>query len=228
VGYDLHVTRSLFWPDRERFPIQADEVIALAERDADLVLETQSGLIEFFIRVGPDEALWFGRGELCTKHPRPSLIRRMVEIGSHLDAWVVGDDGEIYGWNGDVTTRQPTHEELRPRSYLLIGAASLRGNSWEAPIGEQAWLDLISAEPDFTMMPWVEARLPSGRTWIQCPPVAYWTRHPSGRPMPFFFNRDHVEAARDPAILARLTELAPLLDARVLDDDFGPPPRITA
>ena len=71
-------------------------------------------------------------------------------------------------------------------------------------------------------MPWVEARLPSGRTWIPCPQVAYWAGHPSGRPVPFLFDRDHIETTRDPATLARLRELAPLLDARVLDDDLEP------
>lgn len=224
MGYDLHITRACFWPDGERFPIRAEEVTALVEREADLALDSPDGvgLIEFFLRVDKEDWLWFRRGELTTKNPRRSLIRRMVEIGHLLDAWVVGDDGEFYGWNGDVTSRQPTQEEMRPPAYLLVGAASPRGYSWEAPIVEQAWLNLVAAQPDFTVMPWVKARLPSGRTWIPCPPVAYWTGHPSGRPVPFFFDGDHVETTRGNATLARLRELAPLLDARVLDDDLKP------
>jgi hypothetical protein len=52
----------------------------------------------------------------------------------------------------------PSRRCGRP-AYHLVGAASPRGYSWEAPIVEQVWLDLVSAQPDFTVMPWVEARL---------------------------------------------------------------------
>jgi hypothetical protein len=223
VGYDLHITRALFWPEADRFPIRVDEMFALLEGEPDLAMLSpgDSRLRSFFISVGVDDWLQFHSGRLSTKHPRPSLIHRMVEIGSLLDAWVVGDDGEIYGWDGDVATRQPTREEMSPPAHHLIGAASPRGYSWESPIAQQAWLDLASTQPDFIVMPWVEALLPSGRRWIPCPRVAYWTGHPSGCPVPFFFaDDDHVEAANDPAILARLRELAPLLDARVVDDDL--------
>jgi hypothetical protein len=224
MGYDLHLTRALFWPDRERFPIRAAEVTALVEREADLALDGPGEFdpTMFFVRVGPDDALQFWRGGLSAKTPQRPLIRRMVEIGHLLDAWVIGDDGEYYGWNGEVTAREPTREELPGPAYLLVGAASPRGYSWEAPILEQAWLELVSAQADFTVMPWVQARLPSGRTWIPCPRLAYWNGHPTGRPIPFFFDQDHIEATADPATLARLRELAPVLDARVLDEELKP------
>ena len=62
---------------------------AVVEGEADLALNTSDGdgLIEFFVRVGDDDWLWFQRGELTTKDPRPPLIRRIVEIGHLLDAW---------------------------------------------------------------------------------------------------------------------------------------------
>jgi hypothetical protein len=223
LGYDLHITRALFWPHAERYPIRADEVMALVEREADLVLDDQNAFdaAQFFVRVGAEDWLEFWRGRLSTKNPEDALVRRMVEIGRLLDAWVTGDDDEIYDWNGEVTVRQPSESELGKPAYQLVGAVDSPAGR-RVPIAEQAWLDAVSAQPDFTIMPQVEALLPSGLRWIPSPPVAHWTGHPSGRPVPFFFDEDHIEVEIDPATLEPLRRLASLLDADILNNHLNP------
>ena len=66
----------------------------------------------------------------------------------------------------------------------------------------------------------IEAELPSGLSMIACPPVACWTGHPSGRPVPFFHDVDLIEVAdADELTEGRMAELAAALSARVADPE---------
>ena len=48
-----------------------------------------------------DDWLMFDGGEIRTKHPRPGPVGRMTDWAARLDAWVIGDDGEVYEWDGE-------------------------------------------------------------------------------------------------------------------------------
>lgn len=79
---------------------------------------------------------------------------------------------------------------------------------------------LTAAEPDFETVSSIEVELPSGLRRIACPPVDYWTGHPSGRPVPFFYDEDLIEVSdADEPTERRMAELATALAARVADPD---------
>jgi hypothetical protein len=81
----------------------------------------------------------------------------------------------------------------------------------------------VAAQPDFATMTRIETTLPSSVRWIPCPPVAGWTGHPSGRPMPFFLDRDVIEVRHaDRPTVRRMATLAASLAAKVLDDEDQP------
>lgn len=167
----------------------------------------------------PGDWLRFSGGKLSTKNPECPLIHRMIEIAAELDAWVLGDAPEVYEWNGDeVTARELKPADLPWPAYFLTRRGVPGGYHRDAPILEQEWTSLVASQPDFAVLTRVEARLPSGLSWIACPPVACWTGHPSGRPVPFFFDEDVVEVTGpDPATVERMLALAPLLAAKVVD-----------
>jgi hypothetical protein len=191
MGYDLHITRAIFWPDSERYPILADEVGNLRD-EPDLTIPP--GVPRDFCTItwqsgtsDGDGWLMFYAGQLKTKHPEPGLVCRMTELGTRLDAWVVGDDGEVYEWDGEqVISRQRGPEAFVWNPRFLTRGTYSSGMNKHAPIQPDEWAKAVAAQPDFVTMTRIEATLPSGVRWITCPPVACWMGHPSGRPVPFF------------------------------------------
>jgi hypothetical protein len=215
MGYEVHITRVIPWMYSRRFPILADEVVGLVRRTPDLDMPEASriSLGEFTLTIGADDWLRFHDGELRTKHPREPLIRRMLAIAATLDAWVLGDDDSVYGLTDDRIVERPAvlADLPYPRSFIARGE----------PISAQQWADLVAIQPDFEWRTRIQARVPSGLRWIDCPAVACWTGHPRGKPVPFFL--DEYEAAidvwqPDTATLTRMRALAPALDADVVDD----------
>jgi len=238
VGYDLHISRATFWPYSSYYPILEQEVIDLIDREADLRLEpNQNGGVSRWItwhdtpadaEESEGEWLQFWRGEIMRKWPSDDMIRRMAGLARSLDAWLTGDDCELYAVNSDgrIASRQRTTEEMHPgfgvhphRFIVRAGGRYL----WEStnPIRHEEWLEVAARQPDFRVTPYVEALLPSGWKTIECPPIAQWVGHPSGKAVPFFqdeYGCVEVHHA-DPATVSRMTELAPLLGAAVRDDD---------
>lgn len=224
MGYDIHITRAFLPADSARYPILAAEVERLAAAEPDLSIATDpSGVVW----AGPPdgrEVLWSRDGRLAAKNPSRGLLRRMTELAERLDAWVVGDDGELHEWTGaELVERQRGPAAFDWQARFLTRGTSCPGLNGHAPIRRDEWTVLVAEQPDFATMTRVEATLPSGVRWIDCPPVACWTGHPAGRPVPFFFADDLVEVrhADDPTV-RRMTALAAILGARVLDGDDRP------
>jgi hypothetical protein len=222
MGYDLHITRALWWVQHARYPILAQEVLDLVRREADLTVSDgpRARPDYFSIMVGDgDDWLIFSESQLYTKNPGNLLKRRMIEVGAALDAWVLGDDPELYEWNGhEVSARELDPADLPLNAYSLTRGCAVGGLNSDAPILKQEWMTLVASQPDFAVLTQVQAKLPSGLSWIGCPPVACWTGHPSGKPVPFFFDEDVIEVSHaDPATVKRMLALAPLLSAKVLD-----------
>ncbi|MFC4066448.1 hypothetical protein [Actinoplanes subglobosus] len=183
MGYDIHITRAVPFYLDHRYPIAASEVRSLVRDTADLVIPDDQAAGSFQILVGDDSWLAFTGGRLHTKNPGDPMIRRMIEIATALDAWVAGDEDEIYTWeNGEVTSDEADLPEITPITL-------------DRPVTAEEWAAHVAATPDLDWFTRVEAVLPSGRRWIDCPPVACWTGHPGGRPVPFF-----VDEAGDGAI----------------------------
>lgn len=214
MGYEVHITRAIPGIYFQRFPIRAAEVLDLARREPDLVpIPPTSSPDYFMLTVGGDDWLLFNHGELRTKHPGEPLIRRMLTLAATLDAWVLGDDDHIYAEeNGEVVARPAVLADL-PYPTCFIARSS--------KIGESEWKSVVGAQSDFAWWDRVEARVPSGLKWFSCPPVACWTGHPSGKPIPFFLDEydEGIEVFQpDPATLTRMRALARLLDAAVVTD----------
>ncbi|MFC0528386.1 hypothetical protein [Phytohabitans kaempferiae] len=249
MGYDLHISRALFWSYGKRYPIMEREFADLIEREPDLWFEPdRKGTRPAFVGEGGDDRIaglpvplglrhfgwhsgtegadggeseWLhvSNGQIQSTWPGEALIRRMAALARSLDAWLMGDDCELYvaAPDGTVTARERTPDDLHP----ALGVHPRRFLTRHArPIPVAEWWALVAGQPDFRVDERIEALLPSGWRLITCPPVAHWTGHPSGRPVPFFHEGDgYVEVAHvDPVTRSRMVELAALLDAGVHDD----------
>jgi hypothetical protein len=217
--------------DSERYPILGAEVDDLVRDEPDLTVPPDAPrrpdlcYIDWGVATSHgDFCLLFRAGRLSCTHPEPERVRRMTELAVRLDAWVIGDDGEVYEWDGiRIVVRQRDLEAfVSYRRYITRGTYSA-GRNAHAPIRLDEWAALVAAQPDFTTMTRIEAILPSGIRWIACPPVACWTGHPSGRPMPFFVDRDVIEVRyADEPTVRRMAALAVSLGATVVDDEDRP------
>ena len=119
MGYELHITRANDWADSARAPIRAEEWLDLVRLDSEFELDPSNG--PYFARWRNAASIQEGwldwsDGQIHTKAPDSSLLRKMVAIASALGAVVLGDDGERY--TGD----EPMDEYLR--ATPLSGSAS--------------------------------------------------------------------------------------------------------
>jgi hypothetical protein len=256
VGYDLHISRATFWPDSTHYPILERELADLIQREPDLWFEPDrkgeppahlhsspgyriAGLpttpsLRWFAwadavapaELGEGEWLQVSNGQIQRKYPSDEMTRRMAEIARSLDAWLTGDNDELYllSPDGQIVTRERTADERHPASgvhhHRYLARAGRYLWSSEHPIQADEWLRFAAGQPDFRIDEHVEALLPSGWKTIARPPVAHWVGHPSGRPVPFFHDDDgYLEVHHaDPATVSRMVELAPLLNATVRED----------
>ena len=228
MGYDLHITRAFYSFDSERYPILGAEIDALVRDEPELIISSDAPRRPDFCYLtwdsaasGGEDWLMFDRGRVRTKHPRSELVRRMTDWAARLDAWVIGDDGEVYGWDGErVFDWQRGPEAFRWNRRFITRGTSTGGMNAQAPIRAEEWEQVVGAQPNFVMMTQIEATLPSGTRWITCPPVACWTGHPSGRPIPFFHDQDVIEVRdADEPTIHRMVALAAALAAKTVDDD---------
>jgi hypothetical protein len=231
MGYDLHITRAFVSYESERFPILGAEVDELVRAEPDLTIPPDAPRRPDFCYVfwtadapGTDHYLLFHQGRLSIKHPEPAFQLRMMDLAAHLDAWVIGDDAEVYERDGDrVVRRQRGREAFAGQRRFITRGTWLGGANRHVPIRPDEWAALVAAQPDFTMMTSIEAILPSGIRLIRCPAVACWTGHPSGQLIPFFFDEDVIELRHaDKPTERRMVKLAAALAATAVDDDDQP------
>jgi hypothetical protein len=224
MGYDLHITRAIWDYESERFPILDAEVVAAVHTASDLVIPSDAPRHPGFCYVlwassASEEYLLFQNGRLSTKNPSDALQRRMIELAERLDAWVIGQDAELYEWDGNrVVQRWRSREAYAGRPRLITRGSTSSGMNSQAPITASEWTALVGAQTDFETTTSIEVELPSGLRRIACPPVACWTGHPSGRRVPFFHDEDLIEVSdADEPTVRRMAELAAVLAARVAD-----------
>jgi hypothetical protein len=226
MGYDLHITRAIWDYQSTRYPILDAEVVAAVHATSDLVIPPDAPRHPGFCYVvwtssASDEYLLFQDGRLSTKNPGEAFRRRMIELAGPLDAWVIGQDAELYEWDGSqVVARWRSREAYATRPRMITRGSASSGMNTQAPIRVGEWFALAAAQPDFEAMTSIEVELPSGLKWISCPPVNCWTGHPSGRPVPFFHDEDLIEVTHaDEPTERRMAELAAGLAARVANPD---------
>jgi hypothetical protein len=231
MGYDLHITRAFQSYESERFPIRGAEVDELVRDEPDLAIPADAPRRPDFCYLlwtaDPSERghyLLFQRGRLSIKNPEPAFQRRMIEWAARLDAWVIGDDAELYEWDGErVVGRQRGQQAFAGQRRFITRGTWLSGLNSHAPIRADEWAALVAAQPDFTTATSIEAVLPSGTRLIPCPAVACWNGHPSGRAIPFCFDEDVIEVRHaDKLTQRRMVMLAAALAAKAVDDDDQP------
>ena len=116
MGYDVHISRTEDWTESESEPISLDEWLAYVRSDPEMRLDGKavvglgdgsemryesSGLAVWTAYPQPraaDDLVWFDHrdGRVVVKNPDDEILGKMLGIAAALDAFVVGDDGEIY------------------------------------------------------------------------------------------------------------------------------------
>lgn len=100
MGYDVHITRAEDWARNKGYEITTSEWGNLVQADAKLVPDPENG---------PNSVIWSGHpqgkkdawidwsmGNIYTTNPDRALVRKMLQIAKDLEAWVQGDDKEVY------------------------------------------------------------------------------------------------------------------------------------
>jgi hypothetical protein len=121
MGYDLHITRKENWFDEAGPAILIEEWMNLVRDDPEMRLDgfaeaaTRQGQIvrikteglsvwTAYSQAGKDGGqAWFALsgGNVVVKNPDLEIRRKMYLISQRLSAKVQGDEGEIYGSDGD-------------------------------------------------------------------------------------------------------------------------------
>jgi hypothetical protein len=122
MGYDIHITRKELWSDEDGPTISEDEWRKFIETDPDLELDSEASNTRdqmFFATYRRDQTVfgWMD-GDIFTKNPERDVIQKAVQIAERLGAKVQGDDGEVYGPDGEPIREEAVHQ-WPPRPGLL-------------------------------------------------------------------------------------------------------------
>jgi hypothetical protein len=106
MGYDLHIVRTKDWLEAATAPITKEEVDALVASDPDLAWSTtdhvdmsdESGAVTryFMITWRGEPCFWWYRDQIQCSGPDDAQQSKLVQIARALNAYAVGDDGEVY------------------------------------------------------------------------------------------------------------------------------------
>lgn len=115
VGHDVYITRAPHYLDGAQDPIDKEDWRALVASDPELSTPDPSV---------PDYALWNGEttvttpwidladGNLFSRSPDHSFVRKLIDIAGRLGAHVQGEGGELYRVEGGlVTLEEPESDE---------------------------------------------------------------------------------------------------------------------
>ena len=130
MGYDVHITRKSDWGDEEGPTIPLEEWREYLSKDNEMRLMEQaeaSGANGGPIRMvnegaaiwtaysayksdGEEVWFWHSVDEITVKYPSPEVRAKMYQIASALGATVQGDEGEVYGPDGEELEGAPGEE----------------------------------------------------------------------------------------------------------------------
>lgn len=116
MGYDVHITRAKDWLQSEKQPISLQIWLAFVEQDPEMEREavalgrvedepaitySSDGLAVWIGYSGHDpdgNKAWFDwhEGRIVVKNPDDEILAKIKQIAAHLQANVIGDDGEYY------------------------------------------------------------------------------------------------------------------------------------
>lgn len=120
MSYDCHITRKTHWVD-EGDDITAEEWLLLVDADSTLHPSPENG--PYFATWKTPfkfEKFWldWSDGNVYSKNPDKVLLAEMYEIASELNAYVVGDDGEKYGSDGEEYELETMFKAAKRRAWF--------------------------------------------------------------------------------------------------------------
>ncbi len=118
VGHDVYITRAPHYLDGAQVPIDKRDWRALAGGDPELTVPDPS-VPDFVVWTGPTAAQnpWIDlvEGNLFSRSPDHSFVRKLIDIAGRLGARVQGEGGELYRIEGGlVVLEEPEPEEPEP------------------------------------------------------------------------------------------------------------------
>ena len=128
MGYEVHITRKSTWFEEDGPTISLNEWLDYVSSDAEMRADgyAEAQTPDGVVRIDdPGIAVWteypghavdgnmawfchFG-DRITVKNPDESILTKMHQIASTLNAWVQGDEGEVYGPDGKC---QETHASI--------------------------------------------------------------------------------------------------------------------
>jgi hypothetical protein len=106
MAYDLHVVRTKDWTEAANAPITKQDVDALIAADSELAwsntdyvdMNDEVGVStrHFMIAWRGEPCFWWYRDQIQCSGPDDAQQAKLVQMAQALNAYAVGDDGEIY------------------------------------------------------------------------------------------------------------------------------------
>lgn len=106
MAYDLHVVRTKDWAEAANAPITKQDVDALIATDSELAWSTtdygdmndEAGVSTryYMIKWRGEPCFWWYRDQILCSGADDSQLLKLVQMARALNAHAVGDDGEIY------------------------------------------------------------------------------------------------------------------------------------
>jgi hypothetical protein len=109
MGYELHITRKAAWFDEGGPVVTLDEWDKLAAGDPDLLSENFQG------RFYSDSS-----GNIVAKNPEKPVRAKMYQMAQRLGAKLQGDEGELYGPDGEPVDESYLRRRVNNRNLFLL------------------------------------------------------------------------------------------------------------
>ena len=136
MGYEVHITRKQNWFDEGPEISLADwlDVVradpemrndgyaeATVEEGSVLGIEDPSMSVWLaysgHLQGGNMAWIWRSHGNVVTKNPDEEMLRKMALIAQSLSAKVQGDEGEVYGINGQLIAEAVPSPHRSPKAW---------------------------------------------------------------------------------------------------------------
>ena len=128
MAYDLHIVRTTNWLEASSAPITKQDVDALIAGDPELTWSTadyidmrdDAGAVTRYNMIiwRGQPCFWWYRDQIQCSDPDEAQQSKLVQMARALDAFAVGDDGEVYGADGALPDRQTASFGARVAGWL--------------------------------------------------------------------------------------------------------------
>jgi hypothetical protein len=106
MPYDIHLIKAKAWSDIPRNPVTGDDIDVLLAADPELSWSPRDTYLMrddfgrttrcFVIKWNEEPCFQFVGGEIVCRDAEEEHIVKLVELATHIEAKVIGDDGERY------------------------------------------------------------------------------------------------------------------------------------